>query len=282
MSQIAKIIGRDSDVEIYTADFTAARSQFQSEWTTPNGRVVNESQTAYALAIHFDLLTPSQRAVAGERLAHIVRLNTFKIGTGFAGTPYVCEALVETGHSDVAFGMLLNQECPGWLYGVKMGASTTWERWDSMLPDGSINPGDMTSFNHYAYGAVATFLHERVAGLACLEPGWSKVRVEPVVGADITRASASHLSPYGKVAVKWEIVEGKRFRIDVVVPEGVRAEICIPDRSEQKRETVGCGKWAFETEYVRSHTWPVTAVSPLPFDLAELQSTLGDRGRENA
>ncbi|KAF2630202.1 glycoside hydrolase family 78 protein [Macroventuria anomochaeta] len=282
MSQIATLLGKDTDAALYSSDFSAARSQFQSEWTSPNGRVLNESQTAYALAIHFDLLTPTQRAFAGARLAHIVSLNAFKIGTGFAGTPYVCEALVSTGHTDVAFGMLLNQACPSWLYGIKMGATTTWERWDSMLPDYSINPGDMTSFNHYAYGAVATFLHERVAGLKCVEAGWRRVRVEPVVGADITSASASHLSPYGEISVTWEIVEGKRFRVDVVVPEGVTAEICIPNGTQKKEETVGCGKWSFETQYQRTHTWPVKAISPLPFPLEGLQSTLGERNRDNA
>ncbi|KAF9695124.1 hypothetical protein EKO04_007186 [Ascochyta lentis] len=267
MTSIAKLLGKDADSKLYSDDFSAAREQFQAEWVTPNGRVVCESQTAYALAIHFDLLTPPQRTIAGERLAHIVRLASFKIGTGFAGTPYVCEALTDTGHSDVAFAMLLNQQCPSWLYGISMGATTTWERWDSMLPDGSINPGEMTSFNHYAYGAVATFLHERVAGLACVEPGWRRVRVEPVVGADVTWASASHLSPYGEVSVAWEIVDGKTFRVEVVVPEGVTAEVCIPSGVEKRRETVGCGKWLFETEYEKTHTWPVEAISPLPFKL---------------
>lgn len=265
MTKIAKLIGKDSDAALYEQDFSAALSQFQSEWVTPNGRVVCESQTALALAIHFDLLAPSHRPIAGARLAQIVRLNQFKIGTGFAGTPYVCEALVETGHSDVAFAMLLNRQCPSWLYGISMGATTTWERWDSMLPDGSINPGEMTSFNHYAYGAVATFLHERIAGLTRLEPGWKRVRIEPVVGADITSASASHVSPYGEVSVAWEIVEDKTFRIEVVVPEGVAAEVSVPDGAGKRDETVGCGRWTFETEYVRTHTWPVEPLSPLPF-----------------
>jgi alpha-L-rhamnosidase len=265
MSQISALLGKDSDAQTYSQDYAAAHSQFQSEWITPNGRLVNESQTAYALAITFDLLAHHQRAFAGERLAHIVGLNAFKIGTGFAGTPYILHALTQTGHADVAYGMLLNQSCPSWLYGIKMGATTTWERWDSILPDGSINPGDMTSFNHYAYGAVATFLHERVAGLRCVEAGWRRVRVEPVMGGNISAAEASYLSPYGEVYVSWEIVEEKRFKIDVVVPEGVTAEICIPEGQGMRKETVGTGRWTFETEYVRTHTWPVKAISPLPF-----------------
>lgn len=279
MSRIATLLGKERDAQTYSADSTAARSQFEAEYITPNGRLVNESQTAYALAITFDLLAPHQRASAGDRLAHIVSLNAFKIGTGFAGTPYILSALTQTGHADVAYGMLMNELCPSWLYGIKMGATTTWERWDSMLPDGGINPGDMTSFNHYAYGAVTTFLHEYVAGLRCVEPGWRRVRVEPVIGGGITSAKASHLSPYGEVAVEWEIVEGKKFFIDVVVPQGVTVEVCMPYGKETKEEAVGTGTWKFETEYVKTHAWPVKAISPLPFPLEELQGTLGERDR---
>lgn len=278
MTKIATLLSDPTVASTYESDYTAALSQFRAEYLTPNGRIVNESQTAYALAITFSLLAPDQVAHAGARLAHLVRLHSFKIGTGFAGTPYVCEALALTGHADVAYGMLLNQACPSWLYGISMGATTTWERWDSMLPDGSVNPGDMTSFNHYAYGAVATFLHERVAGLRCLEPGWKRVRVEPVVGGEIASARASHVSPFGEVSVKWEI-EGDVFRAEVVVPQGITAEICLPDGKGKREEEVACGRWVFETEWVRSYEWPVKAVSPLPFDLSELQNTLGERER---
>lgn len=282
MSRIATLIGKECDARTYSACSFNAHSQFQAEYITPNGRLVNESQTAYALAITFNLLAPHQRAFAGTRLAHIVALNAFKIGTGFAGTPYILSALTQTGHADVAYGMLMNESCPSWLYGIKKGATTTWERWDSMLPDGRINAGDMTSFNHYAYGAVATFLHECVAGLKCVEHGWRRVRVEPVIGGGITSAKASHLSPYGEISVEWKIVEkkhGRKFFIDVVVPQGVTAELCIPDRQGKKDETVGTGTWIFQTEYVKSHEWPVKAISPLPFPLEELRGTLGERDR---
>lgn len=264
MSRIATLLGLTADAKAYETDFIAAHAQFQLEYITPNGRLVNESQTAYALAITFQLLDPSQIAHAGTRLAHIVSLGAFKIGTGFAGTPYILRALCLTGHSHIAYAMLLNQTCPSWLYAVSMGATTTWERWDSMLPDGSVNPGEMTSFNHYAYGAVATFLHESVAGLRCVEAGWRKVRIEPVIGGEITSARASHVSPFGEVSVSWRIVEG-RFRVDVMVPQGMTAEVCVPDGEGKREETVGSGSWSFDTEYVSTQIWPVKAISPLPF-----------------
>ncbi|KAF2010389.1 glycoside hydrolase family 78 protein [Aaosphaeria arxii CBS 175.79] len=263
MSLIAGLIGNAEDEKKYSIDFTSARKQFQDEWVTPNGLMSSDSQTAYALAICFDLLTESQRSGAGNRLARIVGINGFNIGTGFAGTPYICEALAQTGHTQVAYAMLLNQTCPSWLYPITMGATTTWERWDSMLPDGSINPGDMTSFNHYAFGAVATFLHERVAGLSQLEPGWKRVRIEPKIGADITSASASHITPYGLVSVSWNITDGGKFNIEIIIPEGVIAELVTPDGSGVK--LLEGGRYSFDTSIEGTRDWPLKPISLLPF-----------------
>ena len=111
-----------------------------------------------------------QREEAGRRLADLVRTAGFRIATGFVGTPLVCDALTSTGHVDVAYRLLLQTQCPSWLYPVTMEATTIWERWDSLRPDGSVNPSGMTSFNHYALGAVADWLHRRVAGLAPAAP----------------------------------------------------------------------------------------------------------------
>ena len=148
----------------------------------------------------------------GGRLARMAEENDYKISTGFLGTPYLLFALSDTGHTDTAFRVLLNQECPGWLYAVKSGATTIWERWDALLPDGSVNlssdqanggaassadfdPEDqsapsMTSFNHYAYGAVGDWLYRRIAGLEALEPGWKRFRVNPHPGGGLTWAQA--------------------------------------------------------------------------------------------
>ena len=115
----------------------------------------------------------------------------YRIPTGFAGTPFVLDALTSTGHLDEAYRLLLQRECPSWLYPVTMGATTIWERWDSMLPDGTINPGEMTSFNHYALGAVADWMHRTIGGIAPLEPGYSKVLIAPQPGGGIRWARSS-------------------------------------------------------------------------------------------
>ncbi|KAF9871101.1 hypothetical protein CkaCkLH20_11518 [Colletotrichum karsti] len=268
MVQIAGILQRPEDAERYRKESQAARQEFLDEYVSANGRLTSDSQTAYAIAIAFDILLPSQLQRAGNRLSEIVRRNGFRIGTGFAGTPYICEALTRTGHSAVAYSMLLNRTCPSWLYPVTMGATTVWERWDSMLPDGSINPGDMTSFNHYAFGAVAKFMVERLAGLRRLEPGWKRSRAEPVLGGEFTHASAEHLTPYGKIACAWKLVgEGNgplQLKVDVVVPPLTEMEVVLPDNGGKRVETVGSGGWSFVVKYERDHQWPVKPLSIFP------------------
>ncbi|KAL6412406.1 bacterial alpha-L-rhamnosidase domain-containing protein [Ilyonectria robusta] len=206
---VAEILGKTEDAARFKSEAAGARIAFAAEYVSPNGRLVSDTQTAYAVSICFDLLRPHQVVHAGNRLAAISRRNQFRVGTGFAGTPFICEALVKTGHSDIAYAILLTESCPSWLYPVTMGASTMWERWDSMLPDGSINPGEMTSFNHYAYGAIAKFMVQRLAGLQQLEPGWKRTRVQPEMGGELTWATAKHLTPYGLVSSSWVLKQEK-------------------------------------------------------------------------
>lgn len=266
--QVATILEKNEDAEHYRKESAAARQEFLDEYVSANGRLTSDSQTAYALAIAFDLLSPKQTQRAGDRLSEIVRRNSFRIGTGFAGTPYICEALTRTGHSDVAYAMLLNETCPSWLYPVKMEATTVWERWDSMLPDGSINPGDMTSFNHYAFGAVAKFMVERLAGLKRLGPGWKRSRAELVLGGEFTHAAAEHLTPYGKVSCRWELTGSdttpSELKVQVVVPPLTKMEVVLLGKDGPKVEVVGSGEWSFVVEYERKHQWPVKALSIFP------------------
>ncbi|WP_102159202.1 family 78 glycoside hydrolase catalytic domain [Zhihengliuella halotolerans] len=215
----------------YAALADRAAARFRDEYTTATGRAAYPAQTAYALGLAFDLLAPGQRQRAGDLLAEQVAMDGFTIGTGFLGTPLVCDALADTGHAATAWKLLLQRECPSWLYAVTMGATTIWERWNSMLPDGSINPGDMTSFNHYAFGAVADFLHRRVAGLAPAAPGYRRLRIAPLPTRELEWAKASHETPYGRAEAGWRR-DGDRVSVWVVVPAGVEAEVHLPDGSE--------------------------------------------------
>ena len=244
VADAARLLGSERDAERYAALAAEVRDAFARAYVTPAGRVLSDAQTVYALAIEWALLPePDQRVAAGRRLADLVRLNGFRIATGFVGTPLVTDALASTGHPDVAYRLLSQTGCPSWLYPVTMGATTIWERWDSMLPDGRINPGEMTSFNHYALGAVADFLHRRVAGLAPAAPGYRELSVRPEPPAALEFASATHLTPYGEASVSWDRARGT-FRLRVRVPVGVSARVCLPGAIED--EVVGHGEHHWE------------------------------------
>ena len=182
---------------------------------------------------------------AAARLADLVRTSAFRICTGFVGTPLIADALTDTGYAEVAYRLLLQTGCPSWLYSVTMGATTVWERWDSMLPDGSINPGEMTSFNHYALGAVADWLHRSVAGLAPADVAYRRLRIAPVPGGGLTSASARHLTPYGEATASWTIEAGI-LTVSATVPVGARAEVLLPGSSELVRGAATApmrGRW---------------------------------------
>ena len=170
---------------------TASGRPSTSTTSPPADASRSDCATVYALAIEFDLLDDADRQGAGDRLAELARENGYRVSTGFAGTPFVTGALSSTGHLDDAYRLLLERECPSWLYPVTMGATTVWERWDSMLPDGTINPGEMTSFNHYALGAVADWMHRTIGGIAPASPGYAKVVIAPRPGGGLTWAKAS-------------------------------------------------------------------------------------------
>lgn len=237
----------DSDAEArYARLADRAAERFRIEYVTPSGRAAFLSQTAYALGLSFGLLLPTQVERAGELLAAQVAADGYRIGSGFLGTPLVCDALADQGHGATAWELLLQTESPSWLYAVTMGATTIWERWNSMLPDGDINPGDMTSFNHYAFGAVADFLHRRVAGLAPAAPGYRHLRIAPLPDARLTWAKATHETPYGFASVSWTL-GGDAFSLEAVVPPSTRADIRLPDGSAPV--TVGSGVHRFSCEF---------------------------------
>ncbi|MGW2570102.1 family 78 glycoside hydrolase catalytic domain [Streptomyces sp. NPDC001537] len=257
LAETARLLGEKDDAVRYEELARSVRAAFADEFVTPAGRMSSDAQTAYALALCFALLpTERQRQGAAERLAHIVRKAGFRIATGFAGTPLICDALCAGGHAQLAYRTLLEQGCPSWLYPVSMGATTVWERWDSMLPDGSINPGEMTSFNHYALGAVADWLHRTVAGLEAAEPGWRRLRIAPVPGGDLTYAKAAHDTPYGRAEVGWRIEDGTLV-VEVLVPPNTRAEVQLPGDGEPFE--VGSGRRTFRRPYT-APDWPPAAI----------------------
>ncbi|GAB3456608.1 family 78 glycoside hydrolase catalytic domain [Actinophytocola sediminis] len=243
VADAAALLGEDDLAEHYARLADEVRAAFASEFVTEGGRVLGDTPTAYALALAWSLLpTEHQRLRAGDRLADLVRGAGFRTATGFVGTPLIMDALTVAGKVDVAYRLLLQTGCPSWLYPVTMGATTVWERWDSLLPDGSVNPGEMTSFNHYALGAVADWLHRSVAGLAPAAPGYRELLVRPLPGTGLTHASASHRTPYGPASVAWHRADG-RFTLRVGVPVGATATVHLPGRPDPVLVAHGEHEW---------------------------------------
>jgi alpha-L-rhamnosidase len=231
VAKMAAVLGHEKDRYRYGALAEHVRRAFIDEYVRSDGLTTSDTQTAYAIAIQFDLLPgPRTRARAGDRLAELVEAGGHTIQTGFIGTPLLAPALSTTGHGDDAYALLLQQECPSWLYALKHDATTVWERWDSMLPDGTVNPGEMTSFNHYALGAIAQWLHTTVAGLSAAAPGYREVVFRPRPGGGLSWAEAAHESPYGRVAIRWEL-HASQLEVRTTVPTGASARIEWPDGS---------------------------------------------------
>lgn len=229
LAKSAEVLGRADDAATYALLADEVREAFRREYVTASGLLSSDAQTAYALAIEFELYADvAERDVWGARLAELVRAGGNRIATGFAGTPLITDALTRSGHVDTAYDLLLEKECPSWMYTVLSGGTTTWERWDSLLPDGTVNPGGMTSFNHFALGAVADWIHRTVGGLAPLDAGYRRILFAPRPGGGLTHASTEHETPYGRAAIAWRLEEGE-LSVEVRVPTGATAVVDLPD-----------------------------------------------------
>lgn len=270
LAATAALLGEHDDAAHFASLADRVRAAFRREYVTAAGRIVNESATAYALAIVFGILEPAQRQHAGEQLAKLVAKAGYTISTGFAGTPLVTDALSSTGHLDEAYALLMEKRCPSFLYPVTMGATTIWERWDSIRPDGTINPSGMTSLNHYALGAVAAWLHRVVGGIEAIEPGYRRVLIAPKPGGGLTSARTRHQSVHGEIIVDWRS-DGTEVTLDLTVPAGVVAEVVLPLHPDGATTTVdgGTHSWRYDLPaverpvYSMDTTLNVLAADPL-------------------
>jgi alpha-L-rhamnosidase len=234
LTETADLLGRCGDAAYFAELAQRIKTAFNDHYVNDDGTILSDAETVYALAIVFGLLDEEATQLSGKRLAELVAESGYRIQTGFAGTPYVLDGLTTTGHLDEAYRLLLQHECPSWLFPVTMGATTIWERWDSMLPDGTINPGQMTSFNHYALGAVADWMHRSIGGIAPLEPGYARVLIAPRPGGDIDWARTSLETRHGKISVSWSRDNDGPIELEVAVPEGVTAVVQLPGTQEQE------------------------------------------------
>lgn len=226
LANTAKILGYESDVKEYSNLACRIKETFNHEFVTPGGRVSGETQTAYTLALHFGLLSDEKIPIAVQNLAELVRREEHRITTGFVGTPYIALVLSKNGYNEDAYRMLLNEECPGWLYQINMGATTIWERWDSLLPDGKINSGTMNSFNHYAYGSIAQWLYEAVLGITPND-GFQTFNIAPMPCGLLSYASGGIDTLYGRVESSWELKDDT-LKLGFAIPCNTVANVCLP------------------------------------------------------
>lgn len=202
------------------------REAILDEFFTATGRLAVDTQAAYIISLHFGIYRDKQKVLQGFRRR--LKKDSYAIRCGFVGAPLLPLTLCENGMGDLAYHFLLREEFPSWLYCVNLGATTIWERWNSMLPDGTCNGTDMNSFNHYAYGSVVEFLYKYVAGIQCVEPGYRRVRFAPVIDMRFRHASASYNSVAGEWKAGWEIAPDGMVTVRMTVPFGCTAVAELP------------------------------------------------------
>ena len=256
VAQIAYILGEESDASYYEDLFQNIKQAYRDVFTNKKGKVKREFQSAYVLPLAFGMVELEEVDAMVENLQKLIDKNGGHIATGFPGTAYILYALSDNGRSDLAYKLLLQETCPSWLYEVKAGATTIWERYDALREDGTVNFGDekkksddsdggMVSFNHYANGAVGAWLYERCLGLEAIEGGYKKFRFKPVIGGGLTWAKGSVKTPFGKISAKWSIEENM-LAMEIDVPAETSCELVFPDGESHSLEV---GHWEYKKEW---------------------------------
>jgi alpha-L-rhamnosidase len=233
LADAARVLDKTDDVAFYTELFGKIKNVFINEYVTNAGRVGTNSQTAYVLALNFNLLPDNLRSNAAKFLAGDIKSRENHLSTGFLGTPYLCHVLSDNGYSDVAYDLLLQESYPSWLYPVKMGATTIWERWDGEKTDSTFQDSGMNSFNHYAYGAIGDWMYRVSAGIELGAPGYKKIVIQPHPTSKLSYSKASFESAYGKITSGWQRINGKII-ITVSIPANTSATIILPAAGQDK------------------------------------------------
>jgi len=260
----AKALGKNDDVDTYTELLKKIKKAFLKEYVTPAGRTVSSTQTAYLLTLQFDLLPEGERDQLAARLVQNIKDYGNHLTTGFLGTPFLCHVLTRFGYDDMAYTLLLQDTYPSWLYPVKKGATTIWERWDGIKADGQMQSPSMNSFNHYSYGAIGDWMYRVMAGINTddKETGYKKIIIAPHPGGNLNMVNANLETIYGHVNSEWQLNNGI-MNMTVTVPVNSTAQVILP-KAAQTEVTEG-------NEPVKD----VEAISDVKKDGADLKLNLG-------
>lgn len=242
---VAKILDKIEDYEKYAKKHQDLIEAMNEEYVTKTGRLVSETQTACVLMLYFDIIKEEYK----EKVLQTLELNLAEhknhIVTGFTGTPYILHCLSENGKHQVAEAVFLKEDCPGWLYAVKKGATTIWERWDSILPNGDFDESGMNSLNHYANGSIGEWFYKKIAGINPLTPGYKHILIKPTLTIGMTEVSAQYKSVYGLIESSWSCKDGQ-ITVDIQIPANTTAVVVLPEKEEAIE--VGSGSYHFEYE----------------------------------
>lgn len=270
VANAADILGKKAEAEKYGALADRLTKWLADEFFSPNGRCCVDTQTGLVLALNNNLSPNAEKCAA--RLSEKLDQTHGKLQTGFVGTPFLCGALTENGMERNAYDLLLNEEYPGWLYEVNLGATTIWERWNSMEPDGSVSSTGMNSFNHYAYGSIAQWICEYAAGLKAAEPGFRKASIAPVPDARLGKVDFTYESAAGRYRVFWETLDKTTLHLTVEVPFGCEAELKLPYCSENAVRILEAG--CFDITYITESPMARTFHADMPvIELLRIQES---------
>lgn len=247
VKQTAEVLGLEQEAEKYAHLYAKTLGAFQKEYYTETGRIVSETQTGCILSLYFNLAREKDRDRILKTLLTNIENHKNHLATGFVGTPYICHALSENGAHDMASTLFMREDYPSWLYAVNMGATTVWERWNSIKPDGTFDESGMNSLNHYAYGSVGDWMYRKIAGINQLEPGYKKILISPMFVKGIEEAEGTLESPYGKIVSRYSCKDGK-IQIHVEIPANTTAVIILPEKEEKLEVGSGIYDYEYETQ----------------------------------
>jgi alpha-L-rhamnosidase len=234
MAEMAAALGETNQAAEWTALVPKIREAFVVAYRQPDGAIYTGTQTAYALALGMNMIADTaQREQTASKFIEKLAADNYHLRTGFLGTPWLLPALTKIGRDDLAMRLLLNEDYPSWGFEIRMGATTLWERWNSIRANGEFGPADMNSFNHYAYGAVGDWMFQQLGGLQIVEPGYKKSHIAPLVACGgLMHARCSIQTPYGPLASEWKLANGE-LTLAVTVPANTSAEVVIPAASTE-------------------------------------------------
>lgn len=243
--QMAEVLNKAEDTVHYSELEEKIKKAVLDEFFTPTGRLAIDTQAAYVIALKFKIYLDRERIV--EQFKARLKQDMYQIKCGFVGAPLLCTVLAEAGEYELAYDFLLKEGFPSWLYSVNLGATTIWERWNSVMPDGTISDTGMNSLNHYAYGSVMEFVYAYAAGIRPLEAGFGKVAIAPHPDVRIPEIACSYDSVSGRYVCNWKIEKDGTFTVYVEVPFNCEAVVELPGY-EKEQMTLSAGSYDFSYE----------------------------------